>query len=105
MMENRSFGHFLGWLLGADGRNAGLTYLDAAGQAHPTHQLAPDFQGCAFSDPDHSYQGGRQEFDGGKNDGWLRAGFNDVYSIGFYGENDVAFTGAAARQFTTDGVP
>jgi hypothetical protein len=25
-MENRSFDHFLGWVLGADGRQAGLTY-------------------------------------------------------------------------------
>src|SRR5689334_12045645 len=26
MMENRSFDHFLGWLPGAEGRQAGLTY-------------------------------------------------------------------------------
>src|SRR5215831_15571929 len=32
MMENRSFDHYLGWLPGADGRQAGLTYTDAAGQ-------------------------------------------------------------------------
>ena len=30
MMENRSFDHFLGWLPGANGRQAGLTYLDRA---------------------------------------------------------------------------
>jgi phospholipase C len=30
MMENRSFDHMLGWLPGADGRQAGLTYTDAA---------------------------------------------------------------------------
>src|SRR6266487_1166920 len=34
MMENRSFDHFLGWLPSADGRQAGLTYLDAAGVPH-----------------------------------------------------------------------
>ena len=34
MMENRSFDHFLGWLPGADGRQAGLTYIDAT--ASPT---------------------------------------------------------------------
>src|SRR4051794_13532365 len=28
MMENRSFDHFLGWLPGADGKQAGLTYVD-----------------------------------------------------------------------------
>ena len=41
MMENRSFDHFLGWRKRADGIQAGLTYTDAAGVAHPTHALAP----------------------------------------------------------------
>src|SRR3954464_16102038 len=35
MMENRSFDHFLGWLPGADGRQAGLTFTDQAGAPHP----------------------------------------------------------------------
>src|SRR3979409_2080126 len=51
MMENRSFDHFLGWLPGADGRQAGLAYLDAAGASHPTHALAPDYQGWGFPGP------------------------------------------------------
>src|SRR5688572_25947411 len=59
MMENRSFNHFLGWLPGADGRQAGLTYLDRAGVPHSTFPLAPDYQGCSHPDPDHSYEGGR----------------------------------------------
>src|ERR1700682_181519 len=74
MMENRSFDHFLGWLPGADGRQAGLGYRDRNGILHPTHHLAPDFQGCGFADPDHSFAGGRIEYDNGKCDGWLRAG-------------------------------
>src|SRR5262249_26360191 len=45
MMENRSFDHYLGWLPAADGRQAGLKYPDEAGKLHPTHPLAPDFQG------------------------------------------------------------
>jgi phospholipase C len=100
-MENRSFDHFLGWLPGADGRQGGLTYLDTAGQAHPTHELAPDYQGCGSSDPDHSYDGGRVEYDGGRNDGWLRAGSNDLFSIGYYGAGELTFIGPAARAFTT----
>src|SRR4051812_40445002 len=36
MMENRSFDHYLGWLPGADGEQAGLTFLDDDGSAHPT---------------------------------------------------------------------
>src|SRR5437763_2311595 len=57
MMENRSFDHFLGWLPGAEGKQAGLTYTDAAGASHPTFALAPDYQGCGHPDPDHSYDG------------------------------------------------
>jgi phospholipase C len=101
MMENRSFDHFLGWLPNADGETLGLTYYDSAGLPHPTHELAPDYQGCLHPDPDHSYQGGRAEYDGGRNDGWLRAGSNDVYSIGFYDQDDLPFTGGAAQHFTT----
>ena len=77
MMENRSFDHILGWLPGADGRQAGLTYVDRAGIPHDTHSLAPDYQGCAHPDPDHSYTGGRVAYDNGACDGWLRAGYND----------------------------
>jgi phospholipase C len=97
MMENRSFDHFLGWLPGADGRQAGLRYPDFTGQLQPTHHLT-DFQGCGFQDPDHSYEGGRIEYDGGKCDGWLRA--NDIYSIGYYQQSDLAFFGSAAPGWT-----
>lgn len=99
-MENRSFDHFLGWLPHADGRQQDLIFFDAAGAAHETFRLAPDYQGCSHSDPDHSYAGGRVEFDGGACDGWLRAGSNDLYSIGYYKKNDLAFLGEAARQWT-----
>jgi len=101
MMENRSFDHFLGWLPQADGRQAGLSYADKAGTRHATYPLAPDYQGCGHPDPDHSYEGGRVEYDDGKCDGWLRAGTNDVYSIGYYKERDLAFLGKAAPHWTT----
>src|SRR5262249_30830757 len=65
MMENRSFDHFLGWLPRADGRQAGLVYPDKNGSSLHTFSLAPDFQGCGFSDPDHSFVGGRVEYNGG----------------------------------------
>lgn len=100
MMENRSFDHVLGWLPGADGRQAGLTFTDSAGVAHETFPLAPDFQGCGHPDPDHSYDGARVEWDGGACDGWLRAGSNDVYSIGYYRQADLPFLGRAAPAFT-----
>jgi phospholipase C len=101
MMENRSFDHILGWLPGADGKQAGLTYTDAAGMPHQTHPLAPDFQGCAFHDPDHSYENGRVEWNNGACDGWLRAGRNDTYSIGYYRQQDLGFLGKVAPAFTT----
>jgi phospholipase C len=53
-MENRSFDHLLGWLPGADGKQAGLTFSDKHGVSHSTFRLAPDFQGCRYEDPDHS---------------------------------------------------
>lgn len=101
MMENRSFDHFLGWLPGADGRQAGLSYRDKAGTAHPTHHLAPNFQGCGFADPDHSFTGARVEYDNGACDGWLRTGKNDLYSIGYYTRRDLPFFGEVAPRFAT----
>src|SRR5438132_10247736 len=99
MMENRSFDHFLGWLPDADGEQAGLTYMDAAGVPHSTFPLAPDFQGCGYGDPDHSYAGGRMEYNGGACDGWLRA--NDVFSIGYYRQEDLPFLGRAVPDWTS----
>jgi phospholipase C len=99
VMENRSFDHLLGWLPGANGRQAGLTYLDAHGVPHETFPLAPDFQGCAYRDPDHSYDGARVEWANGACDGWLRA--NDLWSIGYYRKQDLPFLGRAAPAFTT----
>ncbi|GAB3968606.1 phospholipase C [Actinoallomurus acanthiterrae] len=99
MMENRSFDHYLGWLPGADGRQAGLTYTDRDGAAHPTHHLTVP-HGCGFHDPDHSYEGGRVEFNEGACDGWLRAGQNDLLSIGYFHAEDLAFYGRAARDWT-----
>src|SRR2546423_14561346 len=70
-MENRSFDHFLGWLPGADGRQAGLTFLDPSQVAHATYPLAPDYQGCGRLGPDHTYQAGRIEYVKWACNGWL----------------------------------
>src|SRR5215472_6639463 len=71
MMENRSFDHFLGWLPGANGRSD-MTYLATDGNVYPNYPLAPDFQGCGYSDPDHSWEGWLIEFNFGKMDGFLQ---------------------------------
>src|ERR1700752_669565 len=86
MMENRSFDHFLGWLPNADGKQAKLTYQDVNGVSHPTHPLSPDWTGCGFNDPDHSYPGGRVEVDQGLMDGFMKTTNADVYAIGYYEE-------------------
>ena len=53
MMENRSFDHLLGWLPGANGAQAGLSYVDAKGASHATHHLT-EFVSCGLGDPNHS---------------------------------------------------
>jgi phospholipase C len=100
MMENRSFDHILGWLPGANGKQAGLTYLDSSGVKNKTYRLA-SYTGCGHPDPDHSYAGGRDEYNKGKMDGWLRTTTNDEFCIGYYAEADLPFFSALARNFTT----
>lgn len=99
MMENRSFDHYLGWLPGANGKQAGLTYLDKNGQPHNTFHLQTT-QGCQYNDPDHSFEGGRVEYNNGACDGWLRAGQNDEFCIGYYQSGDLGFYGNAAPAWT-----
>jgi phospholipase C len=99
MQENRSFDHYFGWHPNADAKNAGLTYPDDNGAPHPTHSLAPDFQGCAFNDPDHSWEGGRTQYDGGKLDGFRKSP-NDDFALGYYNKGDIPFIPALADAFT-----
>jgi phospholipase C len=101
MMENRSFDHFVGWIPRADGRQAGLWFTDNNGDRHRTYTLAPDFQGCGHPDPDHSYDGGRVQFNNGACDGFLRSGDNDVFAIGYYRHTDLDFLGRATHDWTT----
>jgi phospholipase C len=100
MMENRSFDHLLGWMPNANGSQAGLQYLDSSGMAHATYRLTT-FSGCSHPDPDHSYAGGRAEFNDGKMDGWLRTSSNDAFAIGYYEEADLPLFSTLARNYTT----
>jgi phospholipase C len=101
MMENRSFDHYLGWMPEADGRQAGLSYVDKAGKRFSTQPLTGEFQGCGHPDPDHGWTGGRTQLNGGKCDGFLRSGGNDIFSISYYKEGDLGFIQDAAKAFTT----
>jgi phospholipase C len=100
-MENRSFDHFLGWLPGTNGMQAGLTFTDTAGDTYSTYALT-DYQGCGHADPDHSYNGGRVQYDNGKCDGFLQtAPAGDTFPIGYYTPSDLTFLGQAASGWTT----
>ncbi|HET9627469.1 MAG TPA: alkaline phosphatase family protein [Kofleriaceae bacterium] len=102
MMENRSFDHLLGWLPGANGRQAGLRFRDPAGAVHSTFHAPPvvGFNGCGFLDPDHSWDGGRIQFNGGRMDGWLRAQ-SDTFALSYYERRDRPFFSELAMNFTT----
>ena len=76
---------------------AGLTYTDDSGASFATAPLAPDYMACDHPDPDHSWMGGRVEYDNGAMDGFLRAGMNDQYAIGYYTEADRPFFNTFAR--------
>jgi len=100
MMENRSFDHLFGWIPGALGKQAGLMFRDASGAAHRTFHLAPDFTGCGHPDPDHSYEGGRVQYDNKRMDGFLLDSQNDIYAIGYYTQEDRPFHNSLAMEYT-----
>lgn len=101
MMENRSLDHLFGWLPNANGRQASLEFPNKTGGTNPTWELAPDFTGCAYPDPDHSYSGGRVEVNGGKMNGFLMPESNGLNAIGYYREQDLPFRAALVRNYTT----
>jgi phospholipase C len=101
MMENRSFDHLFGWLPNADGKQAGLEFPNKTGGQNATWELAPDFTGCAYGDPDHSYSGARLEVNGGKMNGFLQPESSGLNAIGYYREQDLPFRAALARNYTT----
>jgi phospholipase C len=97
-MENRSFDHLLGWVPGVNGRPAGLSYKDRNGVSRSPQHLTR-FDSCGLADPIHSFESGRQEYNNGALDGWLTAGSNDLYAIGYYEGADLPFLGKAAPEW------
>ena len=109
MMENRSFDHMLGWVPGADGRQAGLKFRNVNGDMIETFQLSKDpaygFQGCGWADPNHNYEGGRVHMNGGLMDGWLQTNGTaenpeDKFPVGYYTAEDLPFYKGVAEHFT-----
>ena len=101
-MENRSFDHFLGWLPGADGRQAGLTLH------RPLRRHAPDppphrLPGLRLRRPRPLLRGrARSSTTTAAATAGSRPGENDEFAIGYYTDADLAFYGQAAPRL--DGV-
>lgn len=98
-MESRSFDHLLGWVPGAEGRQAGLVFADRDGISRATYRLTQT-HGCGFGDLGHSYEDGRVAYNGGACDGWLKVEGNDLHAIGYYESADLPFLSRAATQWT-----
>jgi phospholipase C len=109
MMENRSFDHYFGWRSDANGVQArsypdpqnGGTMVDT----RHASTLDAQWQGCGHPDPDHSWDGGREQLGSAASntavepDGFL-AGVNDEFALCYYNEDEVEFIHAAAEEFT-----
>lgn len=113
MMENRSFDHFLGWLPNANGigvaadgtivnaaRFESLRYPTPQGRKFPIYQQQA-LDGCAFGDQDHSYAGGRTQYQHGKMNGFLLDSSNNDYSTSYYLAAQRPFMSELALNFTT----
>ncbi|HEY2653864.1 MAG TPA: alkaline phosphatase family protein [Solirubrobacteraceae bacterium] len=95
MMENRSFDHMLGWLAGANGRTD-MSFPSVDGSVYPNYPLAPDFQGCGYSDPDHEWEAWLVQHNFGRMDGFLQrptaldlepgvtAAASNTFPVGYY---------------------
>ncbi len=101
MMENRSFDTLLGWVPGANGKQAGLSYVDSTGQSHETWRVAPDWQGCQFQDPFHTVPAVNTQFNDGKIDGFLKLQpVGDLFPIGYYLAEDLPVLASLAQSYT-----
>ncbi|HET8929452.1 MAG TPA: alkaline phosphatase family protein, partial [Acidimicrobiales bacterium] len=99
---NRSFDHLLGWLPGANGKQAGLRFRDNTGEVGETWSIGDDPQGCAYADPKHDFASVLKQINGGKMDGFLQTGpVGDHFPVSYYGEDDVPVLAALAKGYTT----
>jgi phospholipase C len=93
------------------------------GNTYPNYPLAPDFQGCGYSDPDHSWEGWLVQHNHGKLDGFLQRPTTpannpgvtlaaaNTFPIGYYTNRnpdgtrkmvpDLPVIGALAEHYTT----
>jgi phospholipase C len=101
MLENRSFDQLLGWVPGADGKQAGLSYPDLKGRPASTYSMGHDYQACGDKDPAHDWQAMVKHYNGGKCDGFLSTQLTgDHFPIGYYEQAQVPILGALATNYT-----
>lgn len=102
MMENRSFDHLLGWLPGANGKTAGLTFRDTTGVKKSTWEIKDDPQGCNYADPKHFWQHMERHVNNGRMDGFLATqAVGDLFPISYYRPDQIPCLAALAENFTT----
>ena len=102
MMENRSFDHLLGWLPGADGKQAGLEFVNRFGRSRAPWPIAPDWQGWRFADPAHDWVSAADQWNHGACDGFIRTdGGEDPFPISYYRGDDLPILATLARNYTT----
>jgi phospholipase C len=102
MMENRSFDALLGWLPGANGKQAGLSYTNTEGKSYDTWRLAPDWTGCSMQDPFHFSDAVAKQFNNGKIDGFLTSQpVGDRFPLGYYTDEDLPILAKLATSYTT----
>ncbi|MEY2469221.1 MAG: phospholipase, partial [Actinomycetota bacterium] len=112
MMENRSTDHYLGWY-GAENPNFdGTQHAQVPDLRVPGNPLVStdnwgqhgrnSMHGRGFRDPSHGWTGGRYEFNGGNNDGWLDPRTNnDEFALSYYDAEDVPIWAQLARGYQT----
>ena len=101
MMENRSFDHLLGWVPGANGKQAGLTFPAYKGGTATTAPLGSNTQACGDKDPAHDWKSMAIQYNNGKIDGWLQTQVTgDHFPIGYYEEAQVPILGTLAQNYT-----
>ncbi len=101
MLENRSFDHLLGWVPGANGKQAGLSYPDLHGRPASTFSMGHEFQACGDKDPAHDWESMVKHFNGGKCDGFLTTQTTgDHFPIGYYEQAQVPILGTLATSYT-----
>ena len=107
MMENRSFNHFLGSLKRdasypgravVDGLTGSESNPDPAGMPVPVHQLT----NFTPADPPHGWDASHQQWDEGKNDGFVVAhtGADQADVMGYHDRSQLPFLYALADRYT-----